>query len=215
MHNKRYKTLGIKWLFERSAPHQVRCNLTGKSPAIPNDFIPPTVTTHLRKYLDIILINLIAMLLGIGLFYLSNEKVEVLGAVIATGISLSLGIRQYKTENDKLFKELFTEFNTKYDLKFNNTLEEIVKNSELDKNYQLSSENEKLIVDYLNFCAEEYLWTTKERIPKSVWKSWENGMLYYLNNPIINKVVNQQKGQKDSYYGLFQKIEKRLNTINN
>src|SRR5690606_14686160 len=105
-------------------------------------------------------------------------------------ISLSLGIRQYKTENDKLFKELFTEFNTKYDLKFNNTLEEIVKNSELDKNYQLSSENEKLIVDYLNFCAEEYLWTTKERIPKSVWKSWENGMLYYLNNPIINKVVN-------------------------
>jgi hypothetical protein len=31
-----YKTLGFKWLFERSAPHQVPCNLTGKSPAIPN-----------------------------------------------------------------------------------------------------------------------------------------------------------------------------------
>ena len=31
-----YKTLGFKCLFERSAPHQVRCNLTGKSPAIPN-----------------------------------------------------------------------------------------------------------------------------------------------------------------------------------
>ena len=28
--NKRYKTLGFKWLFERSAPHQVRCNWTGK-----------------------------------------------------------------------------------------------------------------------------------------------------------------------------------------
>lgn len=31
-----YKTLGFKWLFERSAPHHVRCSLTGKLPAIPN-----------------------------------------------------------------------------------------------------------------------------------------------------------------------------------
>jgi len=35
-HNIVYKALGYKWLFEHSAPHQVRCNLTGKSPAIPN-----------------------------------------------------------------------------------------------------------------------------------------------------------------------------------
>lgn len=28
-YNKRYKTLGFKWLFERSATHQVRCNWTG------------------------------------------------------------------------------------------------------------------------------------------------------------------------------------------
>ncbi|WP_157358431.1 hypothetical protein [Winogradskyella sp. J14-2] len=150
------------------------------------------------------------MLLGIGLFYLTKEKVEVLGAVIATGISLSLGIRQYKTENDKLFKELFTEFNAKYDLKFNDMLEEIVDKSELDKNFKLSSNEEKLIIDYLNFCAEEYLWKTKERIPKSVWKSWENGMLYYLNNPIINNIVSEQKLQKDSYYGLFEKLGNRL-----
>ena len=35
-YNTRYKTLGFKWLFERSTSHQVRCNSTGKSPAIPN-----------------------------------------------------------------------------------------------------------------------------------------------------------------------------------
>jgi len=31
-HNKRYKTLGLgfKWLCKRTAPHQVRCNWTGK-----------------------------------------------------------------------------------------------------------------------------------------------------------------------------------------
>jgi hypothetical protein len=35
-HNIVYKTLGFKWLFEHSTPHQVCCNLTGKCPAIPN-----------------------------------------------------------------------------------------------------------------------------------------------------------------------------------
>jgi len=30
-----YKTLGFKWIFERSAPHQVRCNWTGKCPQSP------------------------------------------------------------------------------------------------------------------------------------------------------------------------------------
>ncbi|KPM30214.1 Hypothetical protein I595_3691 [Croceitalea dokdonensis DOKDO 023] len=150
------------------------------------------------------------MVIGIGLFYLTKEKVEVLGAVIATGISLSLGIRQSKTENDKLFKELFTEFNDKYDKTFNNVLQEIVEKSEKDKDYQISSEYEKLIIDYLNFCAEEYLWKTMGRIPNEVWNSWENGMVYYLNNRLIKEVVSKQKGQKDSYYGLFEKIKNRL-----
>ncbi|MHB1146864.1 MAG: hypothetical protein ACYC01_04635 [Lutibacter sp.] len=167
----------------------------------------------MKKYTDIILINLISMLIGIGLYFLTNERIEILGAVIATGISLSLGIRQYKTENDKIFKQLFTEFNSKYDSKFNDELEEIVKTSESVENYRLSPDNEKLIVDYLNFCAEEYLWKTKDRIPKKVWDSWENGMVYYLNKPIINSVIIKEKGQKDSYYGLFEKIEKRIKNL--
>ena len=146
------------------------------------------------------------MLIGFGLYFLANERIEILGAVLATGISLSLGVRQYKTENDKIFKQLFTEFNTKYDLKFNDKLDEIVEKSENNENYELSSENEKLIVDYLNFCAEEYLWKTKDRIPETVWNSWKNGMDYYLKKPIINKVILKEKEQKNSYYGFFEKL---------
>ena len=48
-YNKRYKTLGFRWLCNLSAPHQVLCSLTGKSPAIPNDFIPPTVVRQLKR----------------------------------------------------------------------------------------------------------------------------------------------------------------------
>ena len=47
-HNTRYKTLVYRRLFKLSATHQVRCNWIGKQPAIPNDFIPPSVMVHLR-----------------------------------------------------------------------------------------------------------------------------------------------------------------------
>jgi len=40
----RYKTLGFKRLFKHSATHQVQCNWRGEKPAIPNDFIPPSVS---------------------------------------------------------------------------------------------------------------------------------------------------------------------------
>jgi hypothetical protein len=166
----------------------------------------------MKKYADIIIINFITLTVGVCIFYFF-DKVEVLAAIIATGISLSLGMRHYKTENDKLFKELFTEFNTKYDDKFNDKLQEIITQSETNENFELTLLDEQLIVDYLNFCSEEYLWKTKGRISNEVWNAWENGMVYYLNNPIINKVVIKQKGQKDSYYGLFSKIEKRVNNL--
>ena len=164
----------------------------------------------IKKNSDIICINLVFLVAGILLFFFVKDSTQLLTAIIATGISLSLGIRQYRTENDKLFKQLFTEFNTKYDSKFNNKLDEIVEKSNENKNDDLCSEDKSLIVDYLNFCSEEYLWYTKGRIPKEVWKSWENGMMYYLNNPYIYKVVNNERGQKDSYYGLFEKIKDRL-----
>lgn len=41
--------MGFKCLFERSAPHQVRCNLTGKSPAIPNVSYTWNVNTNFKK----------------------------------------------------------------------------------------------------------------------------------------------------------------------
>lgn len=166
-----------------------------------------------KNYFGILLVNAISISLGMVFFFCLGEKVEILGAIIATGITLSLGIRQSNTENDKLFKELFIEFNSKYDIKFNDELQLIVEKYETDANYKMTPLQEKLIVDYLNFCAEEYLWRTLGRIPNNVWDSWENGMIYYLNKPLINEVVIKEKGQKDSYYGLYKKLEKRIKNL--
>ena len=62
------------------------------------------------------------------------------------------------------------------------------------------------VIDYLNFCSEEYLWYDNGRIPENVWQSWENGMLYFLNLKPINQIVQSQNKQKNSYYGLFEKL---------
>ena len=161
----------------------------------------------MKKYADIFLINLTAIGIAILLYYILKEKSEIPIAIIATGISISFGIRQSKIENDKIFKELFISFNRKYDKKFNNLLNEIVAKSVNDRKYELSRKEVKLVIDYLNFCAEEYLWYLKGRIDEAVWQSWENGMKYYLCNSSILPLVNKEKKQKDSYYGLFEKLK--------
>ncbi len=67
--------------------------------------------------------------------------------------------------------------------------------------------NDKLkVIDYINMCAEEYLWYKKGRIPEEVWKAWKNGIDFYAQIPSINKVFKDQYSQRDSYYGLFDEI---------
>lgn len=161
----------------------------------------------MKKYNDIFLINLTAIGIAMLIYYILKEKSEIPIAIIATGISISFGIRQSKIENDKIFKELFISFNQKYDEKFNNSLNEIVAKNIENREYKLIPIEVKVVIDYLNFCAEEYLWYSKGRIDESVWQSWENGMRYYLSNPSILPFVVKEKKQKDSYYGLFEKLK--------
>lgn len=159
----------------------------------------------MKKYLDIIFINIIYLILGIALFYMLDEKVEILGAVVATGITLSLGIRQYKTENDKIFKDLFMDFNSKYDQEFRKRLNKIRKQNKI--------KDPNILIDYFNFCAEEYVWKTKGRIPDRVWDSWEKGIVFFISNPIVREIFDKEKEQKNSYYGWYDRIEKKLNIL--
>lgn len=163
-----------------------------------------------KRNQDLILINLLTLGAILISYYFIDLRIEILGAILATGISLSLGVRQYKTENDKIFKELFQEFNHKYDVKFNNKLNQIDALIQSNKEVILGEDDVILMIDYLNLCSEEYLWYTKGRIPDIVWTSWENGMIYFFNLPPINDIIISQNSQKTSYYGLFDKIDKRV-----
>ncbi|MBC7557132.1 MAG: hypothetical protein H7195_09260 [Chryseobacterium sp.] len=163
-----------------------------------------------KKYSDLYIINSLTTVLGI-IFYLVDKKPEIPIAIFATGISISFGFRQYKIENDKMFKELFLMFNEKYDRKFNDRLNKIDEKTIENSEYELSWKESQLVIDYLNLCAEKYLWYTKDRIDEVAWLSWEKGMKYYLEINPIKKCVQKQKNQKDSYYGLFEKLNLNLN----
>ena len=157
-----------------------------------------------KKYRNIIYINVISLFFAIVAYYYF-DKIEILTAIIATGISISIGISKLQIENDKIFKELFMEFNNKYDKKYNDKLNIICKKGKVEED-EIS-----LIIDYLNFSAEEYLWYKKNRIDKIVWESWKNGIIYYLNNDAINKIIIKEKEQENSYYGLFDEIGDKIN----
>ena len=72
-----------------------------------------------------IVINLLTLIISVLLFIYFN-KIEIIGAVLATGISIAMGVRQYQIENDRMMKDLFIEFNARYD-KINDSLYKIAK----------------------------------------------------------------------------------------
>eukprot|EP01029_Cantina_marsupialis_P030837 TRINITY_DN8516_c0_g2_i1.p1 TRINITY_DN8516_c0_g2~~TRINITY_DN8516_c0_g2_i1.p1 ORF type:complete len:149 (-),score=21.63 TRINITY_DN8516_c0_g2_i1:42-488(-) len=108
-----------------------------------------------------------------------------------------------KRESDKMMKELFTEFNTRYD-KLNNYLAQIVDSDKPVESVDQINER-AVVIDFFNLCAEEYFWHKRGRIDKKMWQSWQAGMNYWYNhtNPIIRDLwieeCNCENG-KASYY---------------
>jgi|GEM_PF-3676699 len=148
-----------------------------------------------KIYLPIILAVILSALLCF--FSLENFK-EISAAIIVAGVSVSFGLNQSKIENDKIFKELFTEFNCRYDRKFNDFFNRI----HLGEKRDLEPKDKLLVIDYINMCSEQFMWKQKERIDSLVWKSWEAGMIYNFELAVIKPFISEQdsKGDSGSYY---------------
>lgn len=116
-----------------------------------------------------------------------SEGVVISAILGGCGLLVTLAYNKKNSQlaNHKMHKELFTEFNKRYDA-LNNDLNIICT---YDKAFFLGfdfgdekTRLEGIINDFFNLCAEEYYWKRKKRIPKRVWRSWEKGM-----NDIYNK----------------------------
>lgn len=164
----------------------------------------------MRFYYDIFIIGVLSLLVGFVVYYFI-PKPEVFVGIVATGISLILGLRAYKTENDKIFKEIFTQYNKRYDEEFRDGLNAIVRRIEEQNAQDLSPDEENLVMAYVDMCSEEYLWYKLKRLPKEVWEAWWAGMLYFFDKEYIRDIVHREmKDQSDFYYGLYVQLEKEF-----
>lgn len=127
--------------------------------------------------------------------------------IIGVVITLIFSISNKKLNNQKMEKELFTEFNKRYD-ELNDSLSMLEDSITIDdlKKTLSKVENKTLynvVIDYFNLCAEQYYWKNKKRISKEIWEAWHAGMMYYYNTyPVVRELWKEEiKGDGyKSYY---------------
>lgn len=153
------------------------------------------------------------------------KVINVLGpiilAIVATLIALKHNKVTSQLSNDNLQKQLFTEFNGRYD-KLNDLLQFILDFDEEEIRRYNNSENDTLfgvykksfikfkINDYFNLCAEEYYWFSKNRIDDRIWDAWKKGMNDIYNKSLIIKEQWQEEIQNDGWKSFYLDTPDRL-----
>lgn len=141
---------------------------------------------------------------------LNNEMISSFinaGATISIGLIVAYISHRYnkhtqKMEHDRMMKDLFKEFNARYD-KINHSLYEIEKKYKTLQDLEKNPKLEYKLNDFFNLCAEEYFWYKKGRIDESIWNAWSDGMNDWYHGVDIIKEAWEAEIKKrgcKSYY---------------
>jgi hypothetical protein len=125
-------------------------------------------------------------------------------AIAAVMLSFAFGIQKQNLEETTLFKDLFEQFNKRYDV-LNDELNRIYFDKQPADKPFTDDEREKLY-KYFNICGEEWLYAERGFICPEVWRAWENGMKFFRQNPRIKRLWDEDLKDNDSYYGLTAEI---------
>lgn len=136
------------------------------------------------------------LLSTLGLLLWRSEPVTTVATVVGALLSLFYFIQKQKLEELRLFRELFKEFNERYD-GMNEKLARIVES----KDAIVSEQEREALIDYFNLCGEEYLYVQLGYIYPAVWTAWHNGMKAVVAVPRVQRVWLVEK-ETGSYYGL-------------
>ncbi|MBL8002729.1 MAG: hypothetical protein JNL05_12290 [Flavobacteriales bacterium] len=147
--------------------------------------------------------TVVFLLVALCIVYWSQVDPD-LDPTIALGLigacaTVYVGLLNYWLQRDKVMQDLFTAFNARYD-RLNDDLYAIAKGT------FTGGDPDRVVMDYLNLCAEEYFWYTRGRIDTAIWRAWRNGMENWLQVPAIRAVAVREAAQRDSYYGLFEEV---------
>ena len=121
---------------------------------------------------------------------------EIVAGGYAILVSTFFFVQKQRIEELRIFKELFTEFNDRYD-KLNDPLNKIIDGNQDE---ELTQVEKFVLFDYFNLCGEEYFFYRQRHIHPIVWEAWLNGMQFYYNQPRIGKLWIEELEQ-NSYYG--------------
>ena len=125
-----------------------------------------------------------------------NEAMPTVATAIGAIVSFIYLVQKQKLEELRLFRELFKDFNERYD-GLNEKLARIAEG----RDAEVSSDERETLVDYFNLCGEEHLYFERGYIDPAVWRAWFNGMKAIVSVPRVQLVWQQEK-QTESYYDL-------------
>lgn len=142
-------------------------------------------------------IAIVAAVVGLAIVFATTttDRTSFVGSVVAGVLAFCYFAQTQKLAEMSLFKELFTDFNRRYDA-LNERLSAIAVNGGAS-----DGSSKQVIIDYFNLCAEEYLWYTEGYIHADVWRSWCAGMVWYFDREPFRTTWNEES-KKNSYYGL-------------
>ncbi len=122
---------------------------------------------------------------------------KLIFTVVGGILSFIYFMQKQKLEEIRLFKELFVEFNARYD-DLNEKLNRIA--AEDDSKEEFESGELDILFSYFNLCGEEYFYYKQGYIYPKVWKAWRNGMKIFYRNKRIREAWAKEL-ENDSYYG--------------
>jgi hypothetical protein len=121
---------------------------------------------------------------------------EVLLAAMALILGAAYFLQQQHIEQARFFRELFTEFNRRYDDLNHRLFGHLAQDAE--KPFDVGQEQD--FMDYFNLCAEEWLFYEVGYIYEPVWQAWRNGMRQFARDARVVRLWQEER-KTESYYG--------------
>jgi len=154
------------------------------------------LSLHNKRWYPSIFLLSSAAILAAWLYFAKGHPPELLLSGLGAVAGFFYFIYRQHLDETKLFKELFVEFNARYD-KLNDGLNRILVGP---REGELSGNERDLVFSYFNLCAEEYFFYKAGYIDETVWQSWCRGMNVFFGNPRIRNLWDSDC-KADSYYG--------------
>jgi hypothetical protein len=162
------------------------------------------LTLHNKRWYPFIFLIVVAAVIAVVHFAPAAHRPELLLSTVGGVAGFFYFLYRQHLDQTKLFKELFVEFNARYDA-LKGYLNAILFGP---ADGLLSPDEREHIFEYFNLCAEEYFFFTAGYIDRHVWESWCRGMNVFFEQPRI-RALWEQDCKADSYYGFQPSVSGR------